>query len=361
MRRIALFLASASIALTAQLSTDNEAFAGGGFCPIAPDSAWLSVHQSVTTELNAAFDVDKNLILAQMTLAYQRMMSAIKVDTSQQNVDGQKVSSAISKSDEALAGVMTQSDVNRQITQAHADYGPDGQSVNACESAGMIDEASSAMSVYKASAREYVTPDRVYAAPGSTKTPAEAISASLENHRSKYCSSSEAAAGLCSSAGSQAGADVNIATLLSASASDDAKDALVNNLVGLPLPKPTPQESNTPRGSLMMVDSMRAEAIRSPAMVSLAAIRAMNGEGGGEDAHDASFNSALDNLLNVYGGGNGYSAWYSALATKNERGLMQELNKLRALSIKLRTFRSESNTRIAATMAAILAAEADRM
>lgn len=349
----------AALAIAAMpLLSANEAQAGG-YCPIAPDAAWMTVHETTTTSLNTAFDVNKNLILQQMTLAYQRMMSAIKVDTSQENVDGQKVSQSIQKSDEALASTMTQTDVNRQITQAHADFGPDGQAVNACETAVLIDEASSAMSVYKNSAREYMTPDRVYAAPGSTKTPQEAIQASLSLHRQKYCTASEADAGLCGSAGSEPAADVEVATILNASASADAKDAFLNNLVGLPLAKPTAEEATTARGSIMMIDSMRAEAVRSPAMVSMAAIRAMNEGGGGADAHGSSFNASLDNLMETYGGGSGYQAWYTELATKNERGLMQELNKLRAMSIKMRTFRSESNSRMAATLAAVLALDAD--
>ncbi|WP_320188638.1 hypothetical protein RMS29_027700 (plasmid) [Agrobacterium rosae] len=361
MHKLSKLAASTAFAIaTLPFVTVEEAAAGGGFCPIAPDAAWTSVHDTTTTALNTAFDTNKNLILQQMTFAYQRMMSAVKVDTSQQNVDGQKVSQAIQKSDEALASTMTQTDVNKQITQAHADFGPDGQSVNACETAVLIDEASSAMSVYKNSAREYMTPERVYAAPGSTKTPQEAIQDTLAKHRQKYCTASEAAAGLCSGAGSEPAADVEVATILNASASADAKDAFINNLVGLPLAKPTAQEASTARGSILMIESMRAEAVRSPAMVSIAAIRAMNEGGGGADADGSSFNASLDALMDTYGGGSGYNAWYTELATKNERGLMQELNKLRALSIKMRTFRSESNSRIAATMAAVLALDADQ-
>lgn len=351
------------IAATAALLAASAipAAAGGGFCPVAPDASWKAVHQSTTLELQAAFDVDKNLILNQFTLAYQRIMSAVKVDTSQENIDGQKVSQAIKKSDEALADVMTQTDVNNEISKAHADFGPDGQSVDACGSSAMIDDVSTALSVYKTSAREYATPDRVYAAAGSTITPTQAIADSLKKHRDKYCSASEAQAGLCDGAGGEAGADVDILTLFTGR-SDEAKDALVNNLVGLPLPKPTAQEAATPRGSLMMVDAMRAEAVRSPALVSLAVVRAMGNRGGGSilgGDTETSFNGALDKIMDLYGGGSGYAAWHTELATKNERGLLQELNKLRALSIKMRTYRSESNTRIAAVMAAVLAAEAD--
>lgn len=352
---------SAAICLLACSALVPISSAQAAWCPtpVVPDYAWTSGHDATTASLNAAFDVNKNAILAQMTVAFQRLMSAVRVDVSQQSIDGQRISQAIRKSDEALASTLTQTDINRQITKAHADFGPDGQSVNACETAELMERVSSAMSVYKTAAREYTTADRVASAPGSVVSPQDAIANAITRHRAKFCTASEARAGLCPSAGTEPGADVNVTSILSASASEEAKDAFVNNLVGLPLPKPTPEESSTPAGSLMMIDAMRGEAIRSPALVSVAAVRAMNASGGGADSDDASVNASLDALMEVYGGGSGYDDWYTELGTKNERGLMQELNKLRSISIKLRTFRSESNARVAATMAAILAADAD--
>ncbi len=68
--------------------------------------------------------------------------------------------------------------------------------------------------------------------------------------------------------------------------------------------------------------------------------------------------SALDALIDNYGGGPAYQKWANALQMQSERGLMVELNRLRAISMRLRTFMNDSEARKAATMAALLAAEA---
>ncbi|MDX4076765.1 hypothetical protein SDB63_25135, partial [Brucella sp. NBRC 113783] len=124
-------------------------------------------------------------------------------------------------------------------------------------------------------------------------------------------------------------------------------------------PKPMPQEAGTPAGELALMRSRQAEAWRSPALVSLSAVAAMGntsslgiGDGAG------SVTQALDALIDNYGGGPAYQKWTNALQMQSERGLMVELNRLRAISMRLRTFMNDSEARKAATMAALLAAEA---
>lgn len=67
---------------------------------------------------------------------------------------------------------------------------------------------------------------------------------------------------------------------------------------------------------------------------------------------------AMDALIDNYGGGPAYAKWTNALQMQSERGLTVELNRLRALSMRLRTVVSESLARQAAVSASLLAAEA---
>lgn len=336
--------------LSSSLFTWNTAVAGS--CSWAPDSAWENTHRAVEQGLMKNFDVDKNLILAQMTSGYQRLISAFKVDTSQRGIDGQRVSVTTNKAGEALSSVLVQNDVNRQILKAQADFGADGLSVDPCNN-DLIENISNSIGTYKQNAANYMSTENIMAASGSVTSPTEAIQKSLSLHKKMFCSPSEKKFGLCETVGKEASADVDIKTLFNPKASNQAKDAFVNNLVGLPVRKPNKQEAKTPEGAIMLVDAMRAEAARSPAIVSLAILRSQSEEENGQ----RSVNQSLDDIIDKYGGGEQYEKWYAELGTKNEKGLLTELNKIRSLEVKIRSLKSDSNTRIAAMLASILAAE----
>ena len=78
------------------------------------------------------------------------------------------------------------------------------------------------------------------------------------------------------------------------------------------------------------------------------------------DMYDPSRNNTqqLNSLIDNYGGGPAYQKWTNALQMQSERGLVVELNRLRAISMRLRTYMNDSEARKAAVMAALLAAEA---
>ena len=334
------------------LMSAELAFAGS--CSLAPDSAWENTHRNVEQGLMRSFDVDKNLILAQMTSGYQRLISAFKIDTSQRGLNGQRASVTTNKAGEGLSSVLVQNDVNKQILKAQADFGIDGLSVEPCNNE-LGANISNSVNTYKQNAANYMLPEKIMAASGSTVSPTEAIQKNLSLHKKMFCSPSEKRFGLCENVGKEASADVDVKTLFNPNASEEAKDAFVNNIVGLPLRKPTKAEAKTPEGAIMLVEAMRAEAARSPAIVSLAVLRSQAEEGDGQK----SVNQTLDDIVKQYGGGADYEKWYAELGTKNEKGLLTEYNKIRSLEVKLRSLKSDSNTRISAMLASILAAEAN--
>lgn len=340
-----------AIVLGSTLMPVNLVYAGS--CSWAPDSAWENTHRSVEQGLMRNFDLDKNLILAEMTSGYQRLISAFRIDTSQRALNGQRVSVTTNKAGEGLASVLVQNDVNKQILKAQADFGIDGLPVEPCNNE-LMSNISNSLNTHKQNAANYMTPEKIMAASGSTISPTEAIQKNLSLHKKMFCSSSEKSFGLCENVGKEASADVDVKTLLNPNASEEAKDAFVNNLVGLPLKKPTKAEAKTPEGAIMLVDAMRAEAARSPAIVSLAVLRSQSEEDDGQK----SVNQTLDDIVKQYGGGEEYEKWYAELGTKNEKGLLIEYNKIRSLQVKLRSLKSDSNTRISAMLASILAAEA---
>lgn len=332
-------------------------------CPAVPDIAFLSQHAATTTALQTAIVANRAAVETQMTLFFQQLVSALHVDVAQTNANGEQATAATTKSSEAMASVMTQQQQNEAILKAQEDFGPEGLPVDACVSTDRIAAAVSAISSYGNAAGGNGDVSKIDAAPGSKITGAEAVANRLTLHRQNYCTDDEVKVGLCQSVGAEPGKDVDVATLFEASASDEAKNAVINNLIGLPITKPTEAETKTAAGMLRMSTAIRAEAIRSPAINAIVAIKTANTSGSDgltQDGGDQSAVEALDTLIDHYGGGSGFDAWYHELGTKSERGLMQEMNKLKALNMKLRNMQSDSNTRITAIMAALLAAEADQ-
>ena len=66
----------------------------------------------------------------------------------------------------------------------------------------------------------------------------------------------------------------------------------------------------------------------------------------------------LDSLVDQYGGGSKHQAWSNALAGQSERGLMMELSRLRAMSLRVRQLKAEQSARITALFATMVGLEA---
>ena len=63
-------------------------------------------------------------------------------------------------------------------------------------------------------------------------------------------------------------------------------------------------------------------------------------------------------LLFHAAGGAGHEAWSSALAGQSERGLIVELSRLRAMSLRVRQIKAEQQARITALFATMVGLEA---
>ena len=318
------------------------------------DPLWKGYMTTIGKYLDTAFDTNRAAVITAMTVGFGRLTSAVRVDTSQSSLNGGQTATAIAQGQQAYADAVSQQMIAEQILRAQNDYGPSGQSVNACASAIRLSAAARSFDAIPTRAAAILR--GVHAAPGSAITGQQAVASRLQRHRASSCSPSEAQAGLCGAAGARPSADVLAATLLDPDADPATVQALIDNIAGDPLTKPTAAAVQTPEGAIRMAVAVRAEALRSPALVSLAAIRAQYAP---DAAGGVSAARALDDILATYGGGVGYEAWSAELATKQSHGLLQELNKLSALQLKIRSLRSDSNARVSVTWAALLAAEAD--
>lgn len=333
-----------ALALGAVLSTASVHPASALTCNFVADWLWQSQHASTTMGLMGLVQGLQAAVAGSLTMSNEMLVSAVKVNTEQVNADGQRLQQMKIQSNQALASSMIEQERAERIARIKEDYSIDtGQGVQACRTVKLFNGVNSALEAKPETAMEAVAALDV--APGSAKPLADAVQLRLQN--------------LDKTDG---------AMLFDTSVSSDNKAIVIAQMAGLPPPKPGANVSGA-AAEVMMQHARRVEALRSPALASLASVAAFNSRdshGGvqwpvglqGAYGGDASPSEALDALMDQYGGGSGYESWSAGLAGQSDRGLMIELTRLRAMSVKLRQADTEQRARLTALYATYLALEA---
>lgn len=310
------------------------AYAGGPVCVVA-DPIWRAGHTTAQTTLRGAVETMATSVATQSSITIEQVISAIKVATRQRSLNGAREAEFQAATAEAIAQTYAQQRTAEQIRKAHATYGPQGQAVGGCEEIARLQQVDAALSSVPEGASEILGSGVIDAGPGSGVTPAEAIQKRLATD------TPEAASAIA---------------FLDHDTSEEDRNAFMNNVVGLPLP--TPDDLEQLGNRVEVIQARRAEALRSPAIVSLAAVRAaVEGASHSEDGDEMSSFESLDYLIGRYGGGPDYEQWSAALVTKSEAGLHKEIARLRALNLMLQNRRQSISDRRQVVIAAMLAAD----
>jgi hypothetical protein len=294
---------------------------------------WKRQHEiSETNLINRTIELEHN-VSREGALTLEQLLGALKVVNRQKSGEESRKQEATKKADEAYVNTVNEQIRNERIVEIKEQYSYEsGQGANACATVGFQQQVTSALSGYKSGGSAiYKTLD---VAPGAVPDARSQAAARMDP------SSTDASV-----------------LLANGSAAEKAK--VIQQLAGFAVAKPLPAQSGTVDGEIQLIRSRQAEAWRSPALVSISTVSAMNQSnslGIGDTA--GSVFQAMDALIDNYGGGPAYAKWTNALQMQSERGLTVELNRLRALSMRLRTVVSESLARQAAVSASLLAAEA---
>jgi len=323
-------LAGAASISMALLATVNGAAAATCYYT----GIWKPQHDS--TEAKLIFEVQEletNVAFAgAQTL--EQVLAALKVVNKQYSGEEERQQRTVTKSQEAYANTVNEQLRNERLVQIKENFSYEsGQGANACAQVAFLGQVTGALDGLKgATSAGYKGLD---VAPGAVPSAEEQARERLDP------------------------ASTDAGVLLSVSADQSKKQKVIQQLTGYAVPKPEATEVGTVGGEFKMIRSRQAEAWRSPALISLSAGAAMgNSSSMGVGDSAGSVLQAMDALIDNYGGGPAYTKWTNALQMQSERGLMIELNRLRAMSMKLRTFSADSEARKAATLAALLAAEA---
>lgn len=321
-------------ALSLSFLTPVSALAGGAVCAVN-DGIWMAGHARAEAGLIGSVDAMAAAVAAQSELTAEQLISAIKVATRQRSASSGRESAYGKSTAQGVAQVYAAQKAAERIREAHETYGPQGQAVGSCDVIEKLQAADVALTGIPDKAGEFASDGAIYSKPGSTVKPGEAVAAALRFDVPEA---------------------VSAEAFTSKDTAEPLKTAFMNNVIGLPPTKPSGMNMATDR--LTMMEARRAEAVRSPAIVSLAAIRAAQ-SGGGHfgSGGDMGADEYLDWLVSRYGGGSEYEEWSAALVTKSEVGLLKEQARLRAISLMLENVSSSSDDRRQAMIAAMLAAE----
>lgn len=269
------------------------------------------------------------------TKSVEDVIGAIKVKVKQVSASGQQEQEMIRKSQEAHAATVTEQMRRDEIVRAKEQFSYEtGQGVNACAAIQQAAGITQAGTNLSSSAKR--TYDGLDIKPGSTTPLAQQVSVRLNPMST----------------------DGGI-LLRNGGSSEDQRQAVIQQMAGLSLEKPDVRQLGTVAGDFQMVKARRLEALRSPAMASLAAVAAMSsttgeGFGGGSQSLEAQ----LDLILDQYGGGPKFQQWSAQLAAQSERGLITELARLRGMSLALEQVTNDQQARMSAVMATLLAGTA---
>ncbi|WP_066922531.1 hypothetical protein [Methylobacterium sp. CCH5-D2] len=298
------------------------------------DPIWIAGHNSATATLTARVGTMGTNVATQRSLTLEMLLSAMKVQTAQTATNGEREVNLTSNTQQAVASTLSQVTQRQALVHAREQYGIDtGQGVNACGSIDLMNATNRALGNVTMTGRE--TYRGLDVAPGKNVPVQQATRDRLQDPTK-----------------------TDAAVLLDPAADDDDRKAVIQAMAGLPMPKPTAVMPGS-EADLMMLRARRVEALRSPALVSLSAVRAMSSAEGHEVGSSAPSPLAqLDALMGQYGGGPQYEAWSARLAGQSEHGLLIELTRMRSMALALRQQLVEQQARTSAVFGTILATQA---
>ncbi|WP_432263041.1 hypothetical protein [Cupriavidus sp. TMH.W2] len=277
----------------------------------------------------------------------QYMLSALKVMTQQVNSSAEKSTRVNVQSEEAMASVVKDLSDKRLVDKIMLDYSSQG--FDPCgQLTGMVAMARAEKAAQIAAANR--TRTEVEAGGGRYAPQGEILRQREVQHRELFCTQSDVDAGVCSSVGKIPGGDTNAALLFNTDTSPEmvkARNATINNILGLP-DNPLPREAvNTPEGNAYVLEKKRKDALLGLSANSLKSLQ----------ADTETMGAPMRERIGQYFGTPRAMEWAQDQASQAERGVLIDLLKISGLSLKLTEQSLRNNLRTEANLAALLQIE----
>lgn len=337
--------------------------------------------------------------------------AAIFVLSNQKSLATTQINQALKNNTQIQANAIQAINQAQRYQEAIRDYGPTGVGYDVCKVSIERGSVTETTKDTEAAIADMVSSE-ITARAGRYANRSESMASRLALHNKYYCTDGQAKSGMCQAKGDRGGKSLAAATLFQPadylSSEYNDKSAFINNMVGLP-DDPIPRSQATTQAGQSYADlKRRKDAIKSVAMVSLKAIQADWSSVPKTDTHvepTASAAAALsasvktekeqlakdapntdvknaktaENLnpppattaelknqslmeqvkhdVNRYlGGGKEYEDWSKTLVGQEEKGILTEVLKVKALRLYMQVQQYKQLQRMEAMLAANVAA-----
>lgn len=353
-KRLVIAFAAVGILMAAGMS--SAALYGFG-----PAEAWTnSMIGWLTSYVLAQIAAMKAAFMLQSQIRFEQLISAVAVATKQEGLSANQIVDSTRNAGQTLVNAVRAQRVNDATVQAYLDYSPaTGQGYDVCGTVMRNRTLDQAFNDASGAARRLmsdldVTPGKL------VDSRVKAMAARLDTHRQKFCTPSEAEAGLCK-LGKVPGGDTN-AGLLFQGVEEDSDESLarkqfIQNMVGDPDEKIQKSAGQSPAGQTYLFEKNRKDALMSIPAYSLAMIDANNTRT--KEYENKSPNEIMRLRVNQYFGGKEAQKWSSSMAAQTSRGLIVEATKMAGLEVWMRHRQYEQGQRMEANLAALLLTSTD--
>lgn len=302
-----------------------------------------SLAASATAGLSAA----ATRLIALDEVQTEAILSAVRVMVKQIEASAEKASATIIASEQAQAAFGKKLLDDEMIDKIVLDY--TSQGYDPCGQSAATKNLAMTEAQVNASIPGLARSE-VDAGGGKFGSPSDVLRAREERHRSLFCTQAEVDSGLCSSVGKIPGGDTNAALLFGTDASSEAraaKNALINNVIGLPNAPVPPEAAGTPQATGYLLEAKKRDAFLSFPAYSLKTIQAEN----------ENFKVVMDGRVGQYFGTPQAAKWAASQTSQSSRGLLVDLVKIQGINLKIAERRLKQNMRIEANLAALLEVE----
>ena len=334
------------------------------YCPPQYVNGWVAPQFTNATQvLNQAMNAVDSALSTQLEFQNQRMTSAIAVLTKQKAVAANQIADAGRTAAQSTATALNVLAQTERVKAARFDFGGEfGQGYSPCKVYAARVVIAGRDSVMMEERRVRVNSE-IFAAPGRYADPGEARRALVQAH-ADFCTQDQVDSGLCKVKGALPGANLTVATLFEPAMEGEklynAKVSFVNNAVGMPDGLVPIGGAGGKSTDAYTQAKSRKDALISPALTSLKEIQldysGVNSAHGGQDLPLAVH---FRNEVKRYAGNSPeYGAWARVMSAQNERGLLVEMLKVKALDLAMLEKSYRQYERMEASLATLVSMEA---
>lgn len=338
-----LKMKKAIVAFVVMATSASVAFAACGGTEALVNIASGKMAASLVAKITA----QAATVVAADNLQTQQMISALRVIAKQVEASNSQFVNSSIEGEKAMASVHKDLTDKELIDKMVVDFVSQGY--DPCAQSAATKKLALAEQAMHTSVPERVRGE-VEAGGGKYAPIADVLRNREKQHQSLFCTQEEVEAGACSSVGKVPGGDTNAALIFSASKAPEmvaAKNAVINNIIGLPDNPMSPAVAATPEGQAYIMEKKKKDSFLGFASHSLKSIQAEN----------EVYKTEMDDRVGQFFGTDRAALWAKDQAGQAPRGVLVDLLKIQGLNLKVRERRIRQNMRIEANMAALLELE----